>query len=210
MDPNLMDDLAESKIPVVFYDVGAARRNISNIRVNYQRGIEKVVDYLHDLGHRRMGFISHHSTLGPIDVRQKAFIETVSRYSPPIEWTTAVDADGLEGGRQAAREMLASGFRPTSIICVNDFMAVGVLRELREQGIQVPSEVSVTGFDNIKLSEFCSPALTTLHIPRELIGRIAFETLIPDPEKPRPAGREIVIDPEFVLRGSTGPAPRSI
>jgi len=58
----------------------------------------------------------------------------------------------------------ASGEQPTAIVCVNDIMAVGALRELRERGIRVPQDVSVTGFDNVKLSEFCYPALTTVHM----------------------------------------------
>ncbi len=209
MNPRLIDELADSKIPVVFYDVGTARRNISNIRVNYQRGIEKVVDYLHDLGHRRMAFVSHHAALGPINVRERSFVETVSRHAPGAEWKTAVDADGPEGGRQAVREILSSGFRPTAIICVNDFMALGVLRELREQGLRVPRDVSVTGFDNITLSEFCYPALTTVHIPRERIGHIAYETLLPEDGKSPFASRDIQIDPDFVLRESTGPARKA-
>src|SRR6266496_2482822 len=71
MAPELIEELAESRIPVVFYDVGTPRRNITNIRVNYRRGIEKVIDYLHSLGHRRLGFIGHHSMLGPINERMK-------------------------------------------------------------------------------------------------------------------------------------------
>ena len=117
--------------------------------------------------------------------------------------------DSLEGGRQAAREILLSGFQPSAIICVNDFMALGVLRALREQGLRVPQDVSVTGFDNIKLSEYCSPALTTLHIPRETIGKLVAESLAPDLAKSKAVGREIVIDPEFVLRDSTGPARKA-
>jgi LacI family transcriptional regulator len=122
-----------------------------------------------------------------------------------VEWTITANLDSLEGGRQAALDILESGFKPSSIVCVNDFMALGVLRALREQGLRVPQDVSVTGFDNIKLSEFCSPALTTLHIPRESIGKIIIETLSPDSTRPKTAGREIVVNPEFVLRDSTGP-----
>src|SRR5205085_8591462 len=93
---------------------------------------------------------------------------------------------------------------PTSIICVNDFMAVGVLRELRDQGVRVPEDISVTGFDNIKLAEFCSPALTTAHIPREQIGQIIFEYLVRVAKKVQFTGREILIDPELMVRESTG------
>ena len=66
----------------------------------------------------------------------------------------------------------------------------------------------MTGFDNIKLSEFSYPRLTTVHIPRERIGRFVFERLVPDATR-KPVGREILLDPEFVLRESTGPAPKS-
>jgi DNA-binding LacI/PurR family transcriptional regulator len=68
----------------------------------------------------------------------------------------------------------------------------------------VPSDISVTGFDNIKLAEFCSPALTTAHIPREQIGQTIFENLVQDSKRDQMAGREILIDPELVVRESTG------
>jgi DNA-binding LacI/PurR family transcriptional regulator len=206
MDPALIDELAESRIPVVFYDVGTPKRNITNIRVNYKRGMEKVIDYLHSVGHRRIGFIGHHSMLGPISERLKAVLDAVSRYQPALDVETAADADTLEGGRQAARALLNSGFNPTALVCVNDITAVGALRELRERGIRVPQDMSVTGFDNIKLSEFCYPALTTVQIPRERIGHIVSQRLLPQPEPEKSAQEHgIVIDPEFVLRDSTGP-----
>ena len=103
--------------------------------------------------------------------------------------------------------MLSTDYRPTAIICVNDVTAVGVLRELRERGIRVPQDMSVTGFDNVKLSEFCYPALTTVHIPREQIGHITYESLMPRTTSPEFAEGEILIDPEFMVRDSTGPAP---
>lgn len=206
MEPALIEELTESRIPVVFYDVGVSRKNVANIRVNYRRGVEKVIDYLHSLGHRRLGFVGHHAVLEPINERLKTVIEAAARF-PSLEVRTAADTDTLEGGRQAARALLGTGYRPTALICVNDIMAVGALRELRERGIRVPQDMSVTGFDNVKLSEFCYPALTTVHIPRDRIGHIIFERLAPRPEKPEaPAEHEIVIDPEFMLRDSTGPA----
>lgn len=208
MDAELIRELTDSKIPTVFYDVGTATRNISNIRVNYRRGIEQIVDYLHSLGHNRLAFIGHHSSLGPTSEREKAFFESVSKFTPAAKWMTVADQDGLEGGRQAAREVLGSGFEPTAIICVNDFMAVGVLRELRERGLRVPQDISLTGFDNIRLSEFCYPLLTTIHIPRDRIGHLAFEALVPESAKGKPPGREFLIDPEFIVRDSTGPAPK--
>ena len=206
MDAALKTELAEGDMPVVFYDVGAPGKKSTNIRVQYRKGIEKIVQYLHNLGHTRMAFIGHHAKLAPLDERKKAFLETVARYSAHLEITSEADADGPEGGRKAARQLLASNFTPTAIICVNDFTAIGVLRELRDQGLRVPEDISVTGFDNIKLSEFCFPALTTVHIPRERIGHSVFSSLVPNAGGSTEPSREILIDPEFLVRDSTGVA----
>ena len=207
MAEELIDELSAADMPVVFYDVGASRKNITNIRVNYRRGIEKVIEYLYSLGHRKLGFVGHHAMLGPLNERVRTVMDAVAQ-NPALELQTSADADTLDGGRHATRSLLASGFEPTAIICVNDIMAVGALRELRERGIRVPQDVSVTGFDNVKLSEFCYPALTTVHIPRDRIGHTVCDSLIPKPDAAKRENEEIVIDPELVLRESTAPAPR--
>lgn len=204
MEPQLIEELNDNGIPVVFYDVGAPRKNITNIRVNYRRGMEKLADYLYRLGHRRLGFVGHHAMLGPINERVGVVLNSTSRY-PGLEVETAVDADTLEGGQRATHALLAANRSVTAILCVNDVMAVGALRELRESGIRVPHDVSVTGFDNIKLAQFCYPALTTVHIPREQIGKIICDALISSQGTPV-AAHDLAIDPELVLRDSTGPA----
>jgi DNA-binding LacI/PurR family transcriptional regulator len=206
MEMELQDLLASQDMPVVFYDVGIPGNRVTHIRVHYRKGIEKVVQYLHNLGHTRMAFVGHHVELGPLDERKKAFLETVGKYSPHLEVTTEADADGPEGGRKATRQLLASGFQPSAIICVNDFTAIGVLKELRDRGLRVPEDVSVTGFDNIKLSEFCYPSLTTVHIPREQIGRTVLESLLMDKDQQQ-GRREVLFDPEFLVRDSTAIAP---
>src|SRR6476660_2414998 len=113
MDADLMQVLTDSRIPIVFYDVGTPRKNITNVRVDYRKGMKKIVEYLHSLGHTRMAFVGHHSTLGPISERRKTFLETVARCSPSAEAHIVAGADGLEGGRQASRELLSSEFHPT-------------------------------------------------------------------------------------------------
>ena len=206
MAPELIDELTGNSIPVVFYDVGTPRPNITNIRVNYRRGMETLTDYLYSLGHRRLGFVGHHATLGPIHERLSVLQEAVGRYSD-VEVQTAADVDSLEGGRRATRALLSANSRLTAIVCVNDFMAVGALREIRERGLRVPEDISVTGFDNVKLAQFCYPALTSVHIPRDQIGQIICDSLMTS-EKTA-FENEILIDPELVLRESTGPAAGS-
>ena len=113
--------------------------------------------------------------------------------------------DSPAGAREAARNLLASGFQPTAILCANDFMALGVLRAVREQGLSVPEDVSVTGFDNIELAGYSNPALTTVNVPRRRIGELCLEALLRSDEAHR-ANDTIVIDPELVVRESTGAA----
>ena len=203
MDLSLTRELTDLNIPVVFYDVGEPRQNITNIAVDYAKGIDCVVNYLHELGHQRMAFVSHHPSLGPLSAREQAFRHKVETFAPKILWRIAASTDTLEGGREAAREILQSNLDPTAIICVNDFMALGVLHELRAAGMRVPDNVSVTGFDNIKLAEISHPALTTLHIPRDRIGRLISHALTGGSEI---KANEFLIEPEFIVRASAGPA----
>lgn len=206
MDQSVLDEIDNSGLPAVIYDVGAPGPKTTNIRVRYEIGMQRVVQYLHSLGHRRMAFIGHHAGLSPLQTRLSAFLDSVKQYGAAVTHKMASGDDGPAGGMRAAREVLQSDFQPTAIICVNDYMAVGVLRELRSRGLSVPGDVSVTGFDNVEFSEFTNPALTTLDIPRASIGQVALETLIrANGETGR--SREIVFEPELVVRDSSGPAP---
>lgn len=209
IEPGIIDELVATRLPVVFYDVGTARQNITNIRLNYRKGMEKVAEYLHMLGHnKRIAFVGHHMDFPPLHERRQGLIDAFARLSRVTEVKTFAGNDNLEGGWRVVREITASGFKPSAIVCVNDFMAVGALRALRELGISVPQDISVTGLDNIKLAEFCYPTLTTVHVPRERIGHIAFEKLIAGTESPPADGCEFLIDPDLVIRESTGAARR--
>ena len=131
-------------------------------------------------------------------------LDAVAQF-PGLQVETAADTDTLEGGRRATRALLAANPNVTAIVCVNDVMAVGTLRALRDSGLRVPQDISVTGFDNTRLAQFCNPSLTSVHIPRDEIGHTVCERLIN--AKNTLLEQEFVIDPELVVRESTGPAP---
>jgi DNA-binding LacI/PurR family transcriptional regulator len=204
IEPAILDELEERKIRTVVYDVGSPRRSILSIKSNYRKGVERVSEYLRSLGHKRMAFVGHHTALGPLSDRKRTFVNVMERASD-LQFTTVADTDDYAGGRRAVQQLFASKFRPTAILCVNDFMAVGVLRQLRDMGIDVPGDISVTGFDNITLSAVVYPALTTLHIPRDQIGRQIFASLTQ--KQPLKTQQEIIFVPELVVRESTGRAP---
>jgi len=205
MEPQLIAEVAELGIPVVFYDVGTPSETVSSIRVNYVGAVTRVLDHLFGFGHRRIGFVGHHSMLAPLNERMNTVLEAVSR-RPGLEVRTAADEDTLEGGRRAAHALFASGFDLTALVCVNDLTAVGALRAVRELGRRVPEDISVTGFDNVKLAEFCYPPLTTVDIPRERIGQIMCSQILTPRGTPPPVGKEVLIEPTLIVRASTGPA----
>ena len=123
------------------------------------------------------------------------------------EVQTAVDMDSPEGGSRATRVLLSAHPELTAIAFVNDFMAVGAMREIRQRGLRVPEDISITGFDDIALAQYWYPAVTSVHIPREQIGQRICDALVSGDKET--LAREMVIDPELVLRDSTGPAARS-
>jgi DNA-binding LacI/PurR family transcriptional regulator len=208
MEPTLVAGLSDGRIPVVFYDVGAPAQRCAKIRTDYGRGTRRVVEYLCSLGHRRLGFVGHHTDLAPLQVRQRSFLEAVRGHCGDAACAASVaDEDSPAGGLLATRQLFASGFRPTAIVCVNDFVSLGVLKALREMGLAVPGDVSVVGCDNISLSEFASPALTTIDVPRDRIGHLVAGALMPDGELSPLWGRETVIEPELIIRDSTARPP---
>jgi LacI family transcriptional regulator len=205
-EPALVEELTGDSTPVVFYDVGSPGPNITNIRTDYYRGMQRVVEYLHSVGHRRMAFVGHHAGLQPLHDRKRSFLKAVARFAGEVESATAAGTDSPDGGRAATRSLLESGFDPTAVICVNDFMALGVLRALRDRGLRVPEDVSVVGFDNIRLSEFTDPPLTTVNVPRDAIAHAACAALLPELAGASRVGRDVLIEPELIIRDSTGPA----
>jgi DNA-binding LacI/PurR family transcriptional regulator len=148
-----------------------------------------------------MAFLGHHPSLAPLETRKHSFADSVGRYGSEVEHVAVLNDDSPAGSMQAVHELFESGFEPTAIVCVNDYMATGAMRAVKARGLKVPDDISITGFDNIEFSEFTDPPLTTVDIPRTAIGRMAVEALLGDGQR---QGREIMIEPELLLRDSTG------
>ena len=111
-------------------------------------------------------------------------------------------------GYPYAKELLASKQPFTALFAYNDLSAIGAMWAFQEAGLHVPRDVSVVGFDDVPLAVFSSPELTTVRQPLQRMGQIAARTMIERIEGKAEYQSEIVVDPEFVVRGSTGPAAR--
>jgi LacI family transcriptional regulator len=115
----------------------------------------------------------------------------------------------LEGGKAAVQMVSDLREKPTALLCSNDMTAIGVLREAFEQGIQVPQELSVIGFDDIRMAEFVTPPLTTVQMSQAELARLAFTALIDEVnrEAPAPKGTELTLKTKLILRRSTAFSP---
>jgi LacI family transcriptional regulator len=208
MTPALLAELVTTGIPAVVHDASDAPADLMTVRVDYATGMQQVVELLYDAGHRHFAFVGHHATLASLSSRQQAFIDAMRHYGRRVTHRTVTEADSLDGGRRAAHALLDYGARPTAVVCVNDFMATGVIRGLRDRGVRVPTDVSVTGFDNVTLAEYAEPALTTVDIPRSEIGWLAVQRLLQRPVRGKKTqAQESVITPALVVRESTAAAP---
>jgi LacI family transcriptional regulator len=207
-DDSSMQRLLRSGVATVFLDVGEVGLHVSNIRVDYEKGIHDAVKHLLQLGHRRIAFIGGPEQFLSAELRRGGFTNAMKRHKPPVPTeTTFCEGDfKLESGERAVRTLLALEHRPTAIIAANDLMAAGALGELKRAGLRVPADISLVGCDDIWLAAMTDPPLTTIHIPRAQIGRAAVEAvLVADAEGNSP-GREIKIPTHLVVRQSTGPA----
>ena len=168
----------------------------------------QIGSFLLDIGHRRIAMVA--------GVR-----EGNDRAAARIEGVTAALAErGLRfdrghlveheyhiiEGRRAAGRLLASSNPPTAIICGNDVLALGVLFECRARDVQVPKEISITGFDDLDLAANIDPPLTTIHVPAVEMGRHAAEYLLARLEK-SPAPEKTELPATLVVRETTAPPP---
>ena len=203
---NLTAELISAGIGLVFCNLGPAETLVSNISIDYQRGISQALEHVISLGHRRAAVIS-----GPEDNRtavtiRQSLVTGLKAHNlklfPVIESNYRVDA-----GASAVRAILAQPEMPSVIFCGSDLIAMGAMSALEEAGISVPEDVSIVGIDDISFAFLARPPLTTISVPRERLGMLAFEALEKMLKLKRRKGADFYLETELIVRKSTA-APR--
>jgi len=213
MEDLLLEDPELSSVPLVFVDVGPKRPRVSNIRIDYLNGIRQAVQHLAALRHERIAFIS-----GPLDLksamsRRRAFEKAIGEIGLEVHKNLVVEGDHtLEGGTRALQLLLSLPKRPTAVLCSNDMTALGVMHKCYEDGLSIPRDLSLVGFDDIKLAQFVLPPLTTVRMSQSELARFAFHALLTELERKTPAehGTEYLLQTSLVLRDSTALAPTPV
>jgi LacI family transcriptional regulator len=207
VDPSLTDTFARRKVPLVFLDVGRVGKGVSNVKVDYGEGIAQAVEHLSGLGHNRIAFISGPSLLASARERRDMFITRLQdpSFGPRREVLIEEGNHRVDGGLEAMRRLLEREPRPTAVIASNDLTAIGAMRAIRQQGLRVPEDISVVGFDDIQMAEFTEPPLTTVRLLRTEVARLACDALLQS-IRTHGAGVEFHMGTALVVRSSTAKA----
>ncbi len=204
-DDQRVDLLLESRMPFVAFgrtDLGSTH---SWVDVDGRAGTRAAVEHLVDTGHRRIALIAWPEGSISGDDRVAGFVEGLEAAGIEHDPALLVRAENdLAAGREAASHLLDADLPPSAIVTVQDILAAGAIAELNRRGLRAGPDVAVTGFDDSPPALYSTPALTSVRQPIEEIGRTIVEFLIHDLEEGDGIPRTRLVDPELVVRESSG------
>ncbi len=207
LPPDRIARFVQDGFPIVCLDRDIESDAIPLVQVDNRLGGRLATEHLIGLGHSRIGHVTGAQDLGISEERLAGYREALAAAGIAVE--PRLVAEGRfteESGYEGARALLDAAPDVTAIFAANDLSALGVLNALAERGRNVPGEVSVVGFDDLRLSAFTSPPLTTIKQPAAEIAKLATELLI-DLTRGKQAGKvRHLLEPTLVVRKSTAPA----
>jgi LacI family transcriptional regulator len=206
----LMQFLRQRELPIVHAMTISSAPDRVCVGYDNSFAIGKVVRYLLDLGHRRFGMLagltSHNERAAD---RLAGARQALAQAGLHLDPECLVEMPyTLSKAREGFRRLMQSPNPPTAVLCGIDVLAIGALLEAKTLGIDVPKQVSVSGFDDLEIARHFQPSLTTLHVPTERMWQMVADRIIASLEQlsmPRVAQVEV----ELIVRSSTGPAPTS-
>jgi DNA-binding LacI/PurR family transcriptional regulator len=210
--PRLLEDLHDTSATVVAAWQGSSvLPGIPTVNVDNRLGMNGLVDHLVGLGHRTFGFIGggfiEGRPLGDIRERRVAFLERLAKLGikVPAEYLRETQ-NTYQSGAAAFQALLELPTRPTAIVASTDVLAIGALHSANVMGLRVPDDVSVTGFDDLPISEYMIPPLTTARMPIAEMAAVAVGAAIDENSDPAPVLG--LLTPTLVVRRSSGPVPQ--
>ncbi|WP_127501790.1 LacI family DNA-binding transcriptional regulator [Actinoplanes solisilvae] len=188
--------LTDRRMPVVMVNAGVDDLGFPHISTDDAVAVEQAYGHLRSLGHERIGMV-----MGPEDhVPSRRKLAALENKDVLVERTNF----SMESARLAAAKLIERGV--TGMICASDVLALGSIRAARRLGLDVPTDISVVGFDDSVLMTCTDPPLTTVRQPIEMMGQAAVDLLVNQIEGSGVEPDELLFEPELVVRGSTAPA----
>jgi LacI family transcriptional regulator len=196
--------MLNTHLPVVLVDNRLEFSPVNCVNSDDETGAWYAARHLLELGHRRIGVVAGPADWASTERRIWGYQRALGQAGVEAH-IIHMGETTIESGRQAWRLLSAEHPETTAVCAVNDSMAIGVIREAKTQGIHVPQQLSVVGFDDISWSELNDPPLTTVHIPRQQIGKEAAHRILMLLQDSDLLASEILVPVTMVERHSTAP-----
>jgi DNA-binding LacI/PurR family transcriptional regulator len=201
----LILDLYQRGNPLVLVDNHIAQSDIDCVVTDNVNGAKQAVNHLLELGHRKIGMLRGSGKHVSIIERWHGYNEAIksANLTPDKRWIAEGDVT-TEGGMSAMEKLLAQTKElPTAIFAFNDAMATGAMKILHAYNIRVPEDVSIVGFDDTDEAIHVIPPLTTIHVAKEEMGRVAAQLLIRRIQRKKAVPQRVVLTTHLVIREST-------
>ena len=209
LDAGLLLALRHRGLPVVLVDNYLPGVDLPAVIPDYQAGARLATEHLLQLGHRRVAFlgaaVSYPFGWQTLEGYGEALAAGAIAQDPALVRRTEI---GVETATAATRSLLALAEPPTALFAVTDAMAIGALRAARERGVRVPQGLAVVGMDDIEMSAYTDPPLTTVRVDKDAMGRLAAEWLIGLIEGNATGRTAPSVPAELIVRGTCGGPPR--
>ena len=199
--------------PVVLVDSRSPSRGQCSVAVDDVMGGDLAMSHLLAAGHERIAYVAGPASIRQVADRHEGAQRALRRVGVAADDLTIIEADALNvfAGQRAGASIAAMSAlsRPTAVFCANDLMALGVLQEMTRNHIRVPDDIAIIGYDDIDFAAAAAVPLTSVRQPRQELGRTAARLLLEEA-----AGddthrhRQVIFEPELVVRGSTMPEAR--
>lgn len=199
---HLTDNLPPSQ-PAVLMNTHLPDAGLSALSVDNYGGAVEMMRHLVQSGYERIAFIAGPENNFDAHERRRGYTDALAELRPGAEpWVLQGDFDEASG-HAAGRELIAAGDRPDAVFAANDMMAVGCLSAFNQAGVKVPGEIALAGFDDIPLSRYVQPALTTVRVNIAELGGRAMNALSDAIAMDAPAAQQTSLRPELIVRESS-------
>lgn len=202
LDDPYLEEVVQSAIPCVLIDIPLTGEGVSSVNSDSVNGACLAVQHLIRNGHRHIGLINGHAQAFVSNRRLEGYRKALDEHDIPFREAYVEDGNFTEsGGAEAAVRLLSRNPDITALFCASDLMAIGAIQAIRNMGKSVPEHYSVVGYDNIGMSDYLSPPLTTVNQDRYRMGYQAAQMLI-DMLEGRKVTPQVTLPAELIVRGS--------
>ena len=202
-DDRHLVELLQDGVPIVTTAYHLPEELFTVVDVDNVDGAQQAVRCLLEYGHRQVAMITGPATWKSVKDRTQGYKLALTEVDVPVDPHMVVEGDwSYQSGYQGLQDILAREQAFTAVFAQNDRMAIGAIRALNEVGRRVPQDVSIVGYDDIPVAEYCNPPLTTIRQPMQEVGAVATRLLIQAIEEPGTVQGEILLKGELIRRSS--------